>query len=238
MEILPIGIYGPYPAAGGATSCYLVRGETGNVVLDLGSGALSALMRRVDVADVDAFLLTHLHYDHFVDALALSYVPGRHVVYAPATPGRACGAAQKLQARSARYRGGLEPYRRGHDARSVAHAARRGVLRRACHGARQVVRVHVRHAALRKARGVLQGRGAGDSRLRVGRGHSAHDPRRRSGARKGVGRARDSHPHTALRARLARSCESGRRTDSGGRPHSHMTIDEKLPSVRSGVFVL
>lgn len=86
MEILPIGIYGPYPAAGGATSCYLVRGESGNVVLDLGSGALSALMRRVDVADVDAFLLTHLHYDHFVDALALSYVPGRHVVYAPATP--------------------------------------------------------------------------------------------------------------------------------------------------------
>ena len=80
MEILPIGIYGPYPAAGGATSCYLVRGETGNVVLDLGSGALSALMRRVDVADVDAFLLTHLHYDHFVDALALSYVPGRNAL--------------------------------------------------------------------------------------------------------------------------------------------------------------
>ena len=53
-------------AAGGATSCYPARGETGNVVLDPGSGALSALMRCVDVADVDAF--------------ALSYVPGRNTL--------------------------------------------------------------------------------------------------------------------------------------------------------------
>ena len=53
-------------AAGGAISCYPARGETGNVVLDPGSGALSALMRCVDVADVDAF--------------ALSYVPGRNAL--------------------------------------------------------------------------------------------------------------------------------------------------------------
>lgn len=86
MKILPIGVNGPYPAAGGATSCYLVVGDGGKVVLDLGSGALSALLKVTDPESVEAFVLTHLHYDHFCDALPLAYMPGRRVIYAPCAP--------------------------------------------------------------------------------------------------------------------------------------------------------
>lgn len=86
MKITPIGVYGPYPPAGKAASCYLVRVGGKNVALDLGAGALSALQTVVPVPRVDAFVLTHLHYDHFSDATVLSYVPGKHTVYAPTTP--------------------------------------------------------------------------------------------------------------------------------------------------------
>lgn len=85
MKITPIGIYGPYPAAFGASGCYLVEGET-RIVLDLGCGAFSRLRGFADPSLVDAFVLTHLHYDHFCDVLPLSYYPGKHVVYCPGTP--------------------------------------------------------------------------------------------------------------------------------------------------------
>ena len=86
MEIIPVGIYGAYPAPGCASACYLVRGASATVVLDLGSGALSLLQKYVDLRTVDAFMLSHLHYDHFCDALPLAYYPGRHLIYCPATP--------------------------------------------------------------------------------------------------------------------------------------------------------
>ena len=86
MEILPVGVYGAYPAPGCASACYLVRGSDATVVLDMGSGSLSALRKYIEPRDVDAFVLSHLHYDHFCDALPLAYYPGRHVIYCPATP--------------------------------------------------------------------------------------------------------------------------------------------------------
>ncbi len=86
MEITPVGIYGAYPAPGYATACYLVQGGGATVVLDLGSGSLSGLAKYVGLAEVDAFVLSHLHYDHFCDALPLAYAPGRHLIYCPSSP--------------------------------------------------------------------------------------------------------------------------------------------------------
>ena len=86
MKITPIGIYGSYPAAFGATGCYLVESENAKIVLDLGCGAFSRLRGFVDPSLVDAFIITHLHYDHFCDVFPLSYYPGRHVIYCPGTP--------------------------------------------------------------------------------------------------------------------------------------------------------
>lgn len=86
MIILPVGIYGAYPAPGCASACYVVQGETATVVLDMGSGSLSLMQKYVSPAKVDAFILSHLHYDHFTDALPLAYYPGKHVIYCPPTP--------------------------------------------------------------------------------------------------------------------------------------------------------
>ena len=86
MEIIPVGIYGAYPAPGCASACYLVRGRSANVVLDMGSGSLSLLQKYIKISDVDAFILSHLHYDHFCDALPLAYCPGKHLIYCPPTP--------------------------------------------------------------------------------------------------------------------------------------------------------
>ena len=86
MKITPIGIYGSYPAPRGATSCYYAECENARLVLDLGCGALSHLLDVLDPALVDAFVITHLHYDHFCDLFPLSYYPGRHVVYCPSSP--------------------------------------------------------------------------------------------------------------------------------------------------------
>ena len=86
MEILPVGIYGAYPAPGCASACYAVRGDTATIVLDMGSGSLSLMRKYFEPKDADAFVLSHLHYDHFADALPLAYYPGRHLIYCPSTP--------------------------------------------------------------------------------------------------------------------------------------------------------
>lgn len=73
MKLTVLGKYGPYAAAGGATSSYLVQNEKNNIALDFGSGALGRLQMFVSPLELDAIILSHLHYDHMCDLLPLSY---------------------------------------------------------------------------------------------------------------------------------------------------------------------
>lgn len=43
------------------------------VVLDLGPGTLGELRRHVDLADVDAIVISHMHVDHVLDVIALRH---------------------------------------------------------------------------------------------------------------------------------------------------------------------
>lgn len=87
MEILPIGIYGPYPPNGGATSCYVVSGGGAKLALDFGCGALSAIQKYLNPAELDGVVLSHLHYDHCCDILPLTYMRQKPlIVYTPANP--------------------------------------------------------------------------------------------------------------------------------------------------------
>ena len=87
MRIIPIGIYGPYMAAGHATSCYLIEEGDTKVALDFGSGSLSLIQKHIDPRKLDAIILTHLHFDHFCDILPFAYMAGDGFkVYCPASP--------------------------------------------------------------------------------------------------------------------------------------------------------
>ncbi len=87
MNLTILGMNGPFPAPGGATSGYLVTHDDTAVAFDLGSGTLSRLTALTPPEDMAALVLSHWHYDHCCDALPLTYrlaAMGRQLhVYGP-----------------------------------------------------------------------------------------------------------------------------------------------------------
>lgn len=73
MRLNILGMNGPFPAPGGATSGYLLTSGTAALALDLGSGTLSRLTALTAPETLAALLLTHWHYDHCADVLPLIY---------------------------------------------------------------------------------------------------------------------------------------------------------------------
>ena len=73
MKLTILGMNGPFPAAGGCTSGYLVSAGEAIIALDLGSGCLGQLSRYTAPESLNALLLTHWHYDHCADVLPLIY---------------------------------------------------------------------------------------------------------------------------------------------------------------------
>lgn len=82
MQLTVLGCAGSFPGPESACSAYLLQAEGFTLLVDFGSGSLSALQRYADLYRVDAILLTHLHCDHMLDAC--SYVVVRR--YAPSGP--------------------------------------------------------------------------------------------------------------------------------------------------------
>lgn len=89
MEIIKLGCYGRYAPPHGATSGFLIKTDV-KIVIDLGSGCLSKLLEYEKIEDVDALILTHLHFDHCADALTLIYLLEKTNIelnlYLPKTP--------------------------------------------------------------------------------------------------------------------------------------------------------
>lgn len=71
LRIVPVGVGAAYSAPGEAQSSYLVSAAGRSVAIDLGSGTLNLLQRRIAPEDLDALVITHLHPDHCVDLMAL-----------------------------------------------------------------------------------------------------------------------------------------------------------------------
>jgi ribonuclease BN (tRNA processing enzyme) len=90
--------YGKYPTADGGTSSFFLEGSGGaGVLIDAGSGALIALEKnKIPLGKIDAIVLSHLHFDHMSDILALVYKSAFYLkdgkitrkipVYLPETP--------------------------------------------------------------------------------------------------------------------------------------------------------
>lgn len=76
MYLTVLGCCGPYPRGGEATSGYLITSDSGKtrIAIDLGSGVLSRLNEKIRVEnELDALILTHLHFDHAADVPVLGY---------------------------------------------------------------------------------------------------------------------------------------------------------------------
>ncbi|KAD3436321.1 MBL fold metallo-hydrolase [Arthrobacter yangruifuii] len=75
MKLTIVGCSGSFPGPASPASCYLVTANDGvrdwRILLDLGNGSLGALQRYMDLRDIDAVLLTHLHPDHCMDLCGL-----------------------------------------------------------------------------------------------------------------------------------------------------------------------
>ena len=93
MRLTVIGCAGSFPSPASPASCYLVEHDGCRIVLDLGNGSLGPLAGHVDLHELDAVLLSHLHADHCLDLtsmyVARTYHPDGPVtkrlpVYGPA----------------------------------------------------------------------------------------------------------------------------------------------------------
>jgi len=73
FRITVLGCNGPYPSAGGACSSYLVETDDIKVLMDAGSGSFSNLLKVVDPFELDAIILSHLHWDHMTDIPVMAY---------------------------------------------------------------------------------------------------------------------------------------------------------------------
>lgn len=73
MRLHLLGVNGPYPAPGGATSGYLLEAGSKRLQFDLGSGVLSRLTSVCPPEELDGLFLSHWHFDHTCDLLPLIY---------------------------------------------------------------------------------------------------------------------------------------------------------------------
>jgi len=71
LRLTVLGCSGSFPGPGTACSGYLVQGGGVNVAVDLGPGCLANLQEHIDLADIDAVVLSHSHPDHWVDLTGL-----------------------------------------------------------------------------------------------------------------------------------------------------------------------
>ena len=88
MKLHVLGVSGPFPESGGATSGYLLEAGDTLLQLDLGSGVLARLTSLMPPEELSALLLSHWHFDHTADLTVLLYrleAMGKKMkVYAPA----------------------------------------------------------------------------------------------------------------------------------------------------------
>jgi ribonuclease BN (tRNA processing enzyme) len=67
MRLTVLGCAGSAPGPDQPCSGYLVEHDGYRLLLDLGPGAATVMLRHVGAADIDAAILTHLHSDHYSD---------------------------------------------------------------------------------------------------------------------------------------------------------------------------
>lgn len=71
LKLTVLGSCGGYARPGRACSGYLLELGDSRLVLDIGAGALSNMLKYIGAEEPDYLLISHLHYDHYVDVYGL-----------------------------------------------------------------------------------------------------------------------------------------------------------------------
>ena len=85
MRLTIVGCAGTLPGPASAASAYLFQAAGYSLLVDCGNGAIGALQNHLDLLDLDAVLISHLHADHCLDLVPYSYAR-RHHPRAPLPP--------------------------------------------------------------------------------------------------------------------------------------------------------
>lgn len=71
LRVTIIGCSGTYSSVTSSCSSYLVRTDTTSVLLDAGPGSSIELQQHIDLADLDAIIVSHEHPDHWTELPSL-----------------------------------------------------------------------------------------------------------------------------------------------------------------------
>jgi len=71
LRITVIGCSGTYSSVASSCSSYLVQTDTTSVLLDAGPGSSIELQKHIDLADIDALIISHEHPDHWTELPSL-----------------------------------------------------------------------------------------------------------------------------------------------------------------------
>ena len=73
MKLTVFGNNATCPEANGACSSFLVEVCGKKVLMDMGNGSLTKIRQKIDLATLDAIVISHLHFDHFGDLFCAKY---------------------------------------------------------------------------------------------------------------------------------------------------------------------
>lgn len=73
MRLTILGNNGSFPGPDSACAGYLLEAEGMQILLDCGNGVLARLQRYIPVEELDAIIVSHLHFDHMADLPVLKY---------------------------------------------------------------------------------------------------------------------------------------------------------------------
>ncbi len=71
LRVTVIGCSGTYSSADSSCSSYLLRTDSTTVLLDAGPGSSIELQRHIDLANIDAIIVSHEHPDHWTELPSL-----------------------------------------------------------------------------------------------------------------------------------------------------------------------
>lgn len=91
MEVTVLGKSPAWQDVGGACSGYLVSEGDTKILIDCGNGVFGKLRERVDYAEIDAVVVSHMHADHFFDLVPFAFA-NSFAVRGSGLPGAAASA--------------------------------------------------------------------------------------------------------------------------------------------------